>query len=189
MHQKPNSRSKARGKVGIGVERMAARYPFHAAILERFQIISDPTVETMGVQAFTDGVLLFYAEDFVNELPWDQFLGVLLHEVHHVLFRHIFVDLKAYPDRWARIVAEEVTVNEFVAEPLPDGVITLEDFPNLPAMESTAQRYRRLRCCKRRFVIGTRRAGSCSKITKNHGENISHRGPDAALSRNHRLDR
>jgi hypothetical protein len=50
---------------------------------------------------------------------WTSWSGVLLHEVHHVVFGHVVADPDDFPDRWARIVAEEVTVNEFVTEPLP----------------------------------------------------------------------
>jgi len=152
----------AKAKVDLTIRRAAARYPFHAAILERFQVAADPTVQTMGVMATANGVRLLYDEQFVLGLPNDQLLGVLLHEVHHVLFRHILADPKDYPDEWARIVAEEVTVNEFVGEPLPAGGILLKDFPDLPAMESTRQRYARLRQRKNRFPINGPGLGTVS---------------------------
>ena len=56
---------------------------------------------------------------------------------------------------WARTVAEEITVNEFVKEPLPDGAIILGTFPDLPPMESTDQRYHRLEQEKNRLPLST----------------------------------
>ncbi|MAD80300.1 MAG: hypothetical protein CMJ50_05565 [Planctomycetaceae bacterium] len=157
-----NGRDRAEGKINIAIQRLAEKYPFHASILEQFQVLSRPSVVTIGVMAAADGVLLLYSPEFVNDLPLDQLTGVLLHEVHHVLFRHILVDPKDYPDEWARTVAEELTVNEFVKEPLPEGVITLELFPHLPSMESTDQRYRRLKQESNRLPIGGPNAGTNS---------------------------
>jgi predicted metal-dependent peptidase len=53
---------------------------------------------------------------------------------------------KATPDEIhkARIIAEEVTVNEWVAGPLPGQPILLADYPSLPPNEDTETRYNRL---------------------------------------------
>src|SRR5262249_43486551 len=61
-----------------------------------------------------------------------------------------------YPDPWARIVAQEVTANEFITEPLPGTPITLDQFPTLPPLESTRRRYDRLKKVKirKRSPIG-----------------------------------
>jgi len=143
----------AEGRIKVAIGRMAAKYVFHVKIIERFVLCERTSVATMGVAATGADVLLVYNIDFVLSLPADQLAGVLLHEVHHVLFGHIFRDLAQFPDEWARIVAEEVTVNEFVPEPLPDGVIRLDQFPQLPRMESTDKRYDRLKRRKRRLKL------------------------------------
>jgi predicted metal-dependent peptidase len=134
----------AAGAIKRGILRLAGRYPFHARVLERFRPVASPPVGTMGVTASGEGVKLLYNPDFVLGLPADQLGGVLLHEVHHVAFGHLTLDPKRYPDRRALTVALEVTVNEFVREPLPPGGILLDQFPGLPPMESSDQRYRRL---------------------------------------------
>ena len=129
----------------MSIRRLMRKYPFHAQILERFRLVSRPEVGTMGVTVSGDAILLLHNPSFVLSTPADQLIGVLVHETHHVLFRHILSDPADYPDRWARTVAEEVTANEFVKEPLPEGAIKLEQFPDLPPMESTDRRYERLR--------------------------------------------
>jgi predicted metal-dependent peptidase len=113
-------------------------------VLAKFDAHACDTVGTMGVCARNARVLLLFSTLFVNELPYDQLGGVLLHEVHHVIFGHIYANPAEFPDRRARIIAEEVTVNEFVTEPLPKGAILLADIPDLPPLESTRKRYQRL---------------------------------------------
>lgn len=64
------------------------------------------------------------------------------HELNHVLFQHIFAPPAR--DRRARVIAEEVTANEWVIGPLPGHPITLALFPALPSNEDTDTRYRKL---------------------------------------------
>jgi predicted metal-dependent peptidase len=146
--------TQSEGKVRVAARRLAGKYPFHAAVVEKFKLVSRPEVGTMGVTVADDAVLLLHCPEFVLATPADQLVGVLLHEVHHVVFGHLWADPEAFADEWARTVAEEVTVNEFVREPLPAGVITLARFPGLPPLESTGERYQRLKRATRRPLIG-----------------------------------
>lgn len=123
---------------------LANRYPFHGALLARFRLVPSGTVATMGVRLVREGVELTFSPSFVIDLPDDELLGVLHHEVNHVLFGHLLVPPSNHPDRRARRIAEEVTVNEWVPEPLPGDPIVLADFPDLPPDEDTDARYHRL---------------------------------------------
>ena len=144
----------SKGKIEIGIARMVEKYPFHVAILERFKIVARAEVGTLGVTVSGKDILLLHNPEFVLNLSADELRVALLHEVHHVLFRHVLADPACYPDEWARTVAEEVTANEFITEEtLPSGVITLEQFPKLPHMESTHERYKRLAGIKKRPPI------------------------------------
>jgi hypothetical protein len=142
---------RAGGKVRMGIARLAGRYPFHAAVLERFRLQARPEVGTMGVAIGGDAVRLYFDPDFVLGLGADELGGLLLHEVHHVVLGHVTADPADFPDRWARTVAEETVVNEFIALPLPSGAITLDRLRGLalPARESTRRRYDRLRRVRR----------------------------------------
>lgn len=82
-----------------------------------------------------------------------ELVGVILHEIDHVVLRHPFLfPEQADPgpdfDLWAAIVAEEITVNEFVTLPLPGSPLRLAEFmaecPALEPLESTRDRYRKL---------------------------------------------
>ena len=158
----------AAGAVRVAIVRLAAAYPFHARVLEKFQLVPSPAVETMGVCATTHGVSLFYNRDFVRGLSADVLGGVLLHEVHHVVLGHLGLHTADFPDHWAFVVACEVSVNEFVKLPLPDGVIRLEQFPDLPPMESTLEWYRRLSRVPQnaRFSIGG--SGGSPRVIDDH---------------------
>jgi predicted metal-dependent peptidase len=136
----------AAGKIKLALIRLVGHYLYHAKVIEQFVIQSRPAVGTMAVTVRDGRIILWFNADFVLQTPADKLVGVLLHEVHHVALGHVTMDPKEFPDRWARIVAQEVTANEFVHEPLPgDSQITLELFPQLlPPSESTSQRYDRL---------------------------------------------
>ena len=144
---------RAEGKIKLALVRLAADYPFHARVLEQFRVQFMAGLATMAVTIRGEEPVLLYSPDFVLELLADELVGVLLHEVNHVVLGHVLADPEDYPDEWARTVAEEVTANEFVKKPLPKGVVKLEQFPTLPALESTAKRYKRLKKVRSRPLI------------------------------------
>ena len=158
---------RAEGKIGIAIRRLVEKYPYHVVILERFKVQARPNVGTMAVTVGGDDVLLLHNPDFVLGTPMAELAGVLLHEVHHVLFRHVLADPADYPDKWARTVAQEVTANEFVGEPLPGKPITLDQFPSLLPVQSTDERYQRLEKRVRRMLISV--PGKCEEPQQEAG--------------------
>jgi Putative metallopeptidase domain len=148
----------AEGRIKIALTRLVEKYVFHVSVLEQFAIVSRPDVATMGVSVSGDHLVLYHNPVFVLNLPADELGGVLLHEVHHVVLGHVTADPGDFPDELARTTAEEVTVNEYVKEPLPEGAITLKMFPDLPPLESTRQRYRRLKKARNRMSISKQEA-------------------------------
>jgi predicted metal-dependent peptidase len=139
-----NDVGRAAGLLQIALRRMVRDYPFHAHLLSAGRIEPDPAVGTMAVTVRRGEIRFLYTPAFVCACTLDELAGVLHHEVNHVLFEHLFADQANYRDREARIIAEEVTVNEWVREPLPSGAITLDRYPDLPVGEDTDTRYRRL---------------------------------------------
>ncbi|MBT3191082.1 MAG: hypothetical protein HN341_00855 [Verrucomicrobia bacterium] len=135
----------ARGKIDLAVDRLASDYPLHAGILAQWRIEAEPSVGTMGVGFRDDRLRLVYSPDFVESITLDELTGVLHHEANHVLFEHVLHVPKPDEDRSARTIAEELTVNEWVPEPLPGTPVTLTDYPRLPANEDTETRYGKLR--------------------------------------------
>jgi len=130
-------------------------HPFHGHIASGWRARPDATVQTMGVCWACGGVQLVWSPDFVNGISDMEVAGVLLHEVHHVVLRHMFLfpEHAAPPpdfDAYAALVAEEICVNEFVTLPLPGNPYRLEEFVQqnpkcgLVPYESTRERYRKL---------------------------------------------
>ncbi len=123
---------------------LCVRYPYHAPWLSLEQFRRLPGFGTMAVMR-RDGMIQYaYDPKFVAKCSGDELLGVLHHEVNHILFGHVDTDQAAYPNRNARMIAEEVTVNEWVPERLPGDPLTLASFPYLPPLEDTHTRYERL---------------------------------------------
>lgn len=145
----------AEGAIKRGEARLAQKYPFHTRVLEQFKVTAWPGAGTMGVTVRGGDLLLLHEPDFVLSLPADELGGMLLHEVLHVVLGHLALAPADFPDSWALTVAEEVTVNEFVGEPLPPGAVLLQDFPDLPPMESTRTRYDRLTRLTDRSQLGS----------------------------------
>ncbi len=141
------SGSVATGKVRLAIARMVAKYPLHAGILARWRLEEDAATATasIGFEAEKKRMRLRFSPGFVSGISMDELVGVLHHEVNHVLFGHVFHVPEPGEDGAARTAAEEVTVNEWVQEPLPGKPVLLSDYPFLPENEATETRYRRLR--------------------------------------------
>jgi predicted metal-dependent peptidase len=144
MNGSSNIHAEAGGMLRIAAHRMIAAYPFHANLLSASQFEADPAVATMGVTVQHGRLTFFYAPEFIVMCSFEELTGLLHHEVNHVLFGHLFDEPAKFPDARARVVAQEVTVNEWIREPLPGRPITLDQHPELPPEEDTATRYRRL---------------------------------------------
>ncbi|MBI4586917.1 MAG: hypothetical protein HY717_23135 [Planctomycetes bacterium] len=136
--------ARALGLLQEAAARLVSRYPFHAGILCRGQFDEEPLISTMGITVREGALIFLYNAVFIAACRLDEVVGILHHEVNHILFDHISADPRQYPDRQARLIAEEVTVNEWVPEPLPGDPITLAQYPELPPNEDTDARYRRL---------------------------------------------
>lgn len=126
----------------VALRRTLDRYPFHANIVAAGIFIAE-RVGTLAVTVRSGRLTFLYDVDFVLEQELDVLVGGLLHEVLHVVFDHVTADPAEYPDRRARIISQEVTVNEAIAEPLPTGVLRIDQF-GLPPDETTDERYQRL---------------------------------------------
>lgn len=134
----------ARGLLQLAIKRLLARYPLFGALAASWEVVWDRSIRTMGVGMGETRIQLFYNDEFVLRISLEELTGVMHHEVRHVIYGHVFTDAAHYPDAQARLIAEEVTINEKLSEPLPGKPIVLADHPQLPPDESTHVRYQRL---------------------------------------------
>lgn len=124
--------------------RMVKKYPYHAEWLSWNRWRERQGIATMAVTVRGGHVAFYYDERFVCRCTPEELEGVIHHELNHLVFGHPFVDPNEFPNRHARVIAEEVTVNEFIPESLPGNPLMLADFKELPPNEDTDTRYHRL---------------------------------------------
>lgn len=139
----------ARGLLEISQRRMAGAYPFHASFISRWKIYPSNLVETVGITLRGANILLLFNPEFIVKCSLAEIIGLLHHEVNHLLFEHLLIDPEKFENKEALIIAEEVTVNEWVKEPLPGSPLLLENFPQLVENEDTFTRYKRLSSSKK----------------------------------------
>ena len=128
----------------VTIRRLAHNYPFHAALISRWQVGIDEEISTAAVTIRRNDVHLLLNPAFVVQCTLPQLEAVLHHEINHVVFGHLFLDPTNYPDDDAFIIATEVTANEFVREPLPGEPVLLAQYPFLAPHEDTDSRYQHL---------------------------------------------
>ncbi|HRI52506.1 MAG TPA: hypothetical protein PLW65_20215, partial [Pseudomonadota bacterium] len=121
------------------------RYPYYAAVLARLDLVIDPTISSMGVSLHGRRFYLHVNPDYFSKAP-RFLLGILLHEVHHIVLGHLSNPRLAdatHDDLME--IAKEVSANEYIEEPLPDP-ITWQAFERygLRRGQSTRERYDKL---------------------------------------------
>lgn len=135
----------AHSRMAFGLKTMVHRYPLNAEWLSPNIWNRSPMVGTMAVTVHRGRPQFYYDADFVCSCSAAELEGVIHHELNHLAFGHPFLNPALFPNRDALVIAEEVTVNEYVDEPLPGSPLLLQDFPELPPLEDTPTRYDRLK--------------------------------------------
>lgn len=130
-------------KLKMALERFLSRYPLLGGILASWTIKMGET-DTMAVGYDGTELTLFVSPHFIENISLEEAVAVLHHEVRHVVYGHIFMTREEFPDEEAQVIAQEITVNENMPEPLPGSPITLSQYPSLPPDEGTIERYDRL---------------------------------------------
>ncbi|MCS6899152.1 MAG: VWA-like domain-containing protein [Myxococcales bacterium] len=121
------------------------KYPLYAGVLARMRPVADPSTNIMAVSFHEGHFYLHVNTDFFQTNP-RYLLGVLLHEVHHIVLGHLthpkFRD-PVHPDLME--IALEISANEYIDEPLPGGILLRDYEPlGLRPHQSTIRRYERL---------------------------------------------
>ena len=121
--------------------------PFYAHLLTALRRVYSTEVSTAAVSA-TGGSATLWVNPvfFLNELADRERIGVLKHELLHLMFKHPWRDTSNMPDSKLRNIAADLVVNQFVAPfPLPKGAILLSSFSGLEPDQSMDWYYKKLR--------------------------------------------
>jgi predicted metal-dependent peptidase len=145
------------------------RYPFYAGVLARLQVVPTQTVQSMAVAVrhMDDAqFLLLYNEPYFDLFP-EFFVGILRHEVNHILCGHL-THSKFHRVAFPRVMeaAMELTANEYIDEPMPSDGFALKDFAEfgIGPDQSTLERYVILRQALRDGCLNMQRLWRCHSL-------------------------
>lgn len=113
---------------------LAFEEPFYCHILQGLQVREDPGIDTLGVGLRKGFVVLFINPVFLLDVLRERSVrvGVLKHELLHVIFSHLTRLDPQKHDPHIYGIAADLVVNQYVAPwPLPDGAVTLERFKDM----------------------------------------------------------
>lgn len=105
-------------------------YLFYAHIIAQCKVIFDTEIQApAGINFMHDHYNLYINPELFNELPIEHRLGVLKHEMLHVIYLHVF--RKDDRDHQAFNYATDCAINQHIdLKHLPDDCITPANFPS-----------------------------------------------------------
>lgn len=114
---------------------------FYAHVIASLTRVFESRIETMAVSFKSDRLFLTINPDFfLHKLSEPERVGVLKHEVLHILFKHLFRGKRKNP--FLENVAADLVVNQYVDPwPLPEGAILLTSFPELNLLKGQTMEY------------------------------------------------
>jgi predicted metal-dependent peptidase len=108
--------------------------PFFGTLALRLKIqeIDHPKIPVMG----TDGITLYYNAEAVRKMPQPEVIGVVMHEVLHCAFQHMFRRRHRDNDKWNR--AADYVINSIILKErysLPESRLFNSKYDNMSAEE------------------------------------------------------
>ena len=131
------------------------RYPYHLRQVLRWQHEPTPGLNTLGVEKRKNHYVLLYDPSYVAATALPRLVGVLLHEIHHIVLGHADTNRRRFADPEVYLAACELSANEYIIELLPGQPLRLSSFLkfNFPPGERTLRRYKRLLALKRAGLL------------------------------------
>jgi predicted metal-dependent peptidase len=118
------------------VYRLLDSEPFFAALSRTIEKRASTSIPTAGVRVNPDTAQfeMLYNPDFFDSLPEEQVLGVLKHEMYHLIFEHVTSRKPEGINHMKWNVAADLAINSHLQGELPDnccmpGVGPFEDLP------------------------------------------------------------
>ena len=103
--------------------KLLVKYPTFGSIIANLDFQPSNSIDTAG----TDGKVLLYNPDFLNNLNENQQIFLFAHEVCHVAFDHIFRSEGKDKDTWN--TAADAVTNALLVQ---DGLTTIDGVVNIP---------------------------------------------------------
>lgn len=103
--------------------KLLVKYPIFGSIIANLDFQPSNSIDTAG----TDGKVLLYNPDFLNNLNENQKIFLFAHEVCHIAFDHIFRSEGKDKDTWN--TAADAVTNELLVQ---DGLTMIDGGVNIP---------------------------------------------------------
>jgi predicted metal-dependent peptidase len=115
--------------------------PFYGLLLMSLNKVWRKDLPTAGVCLKNINYELAINPEFWEELPANQKVGVLKHELLHIAFFHL-TDYDHLTNREIRNIAMDIEINQYIErEDLPEWVCTIDKFPELDLEPKKGTRY------------------------------------------------
>ena len=102
--------------------------PFFGSLAFEFPFIEDDSIPTWA----TAGAEIFWNRDFTDPLTVEETAGLIVHELHHIVFLHCHAVKKASIDHQTANIAMDAVINDSVRRDmtlaLPDGGIDMPEY-------------------------------------------------------------
>lgn len=133
-----------------------AKASYIGSVMQCLKIVPDTSCPTAGVTYHkpTKSIIMIYSPDFMSKLTREELKAVFIHEIDHILRKHIFIYNSQKinrPDAKRLNFAMDLVINQHVPN-LPEGALYIEHFKTkdgkpFPPHESTETYYDLLENC------------------------------------------
>ena len=110
--------------------RLLTAEQFFAALSRRMHKVRTTAIPTAGVRMNPDtaNFEMLYNPKFFADIPDNQKLGVLMHEMYHIIFEHVTGKLPPEGMNKMWNIATDLAINSHIMDDLPEaGCIPIED--------------------------------------------------------------
>ncbi len=108
-------------RLSKNIMRLSTAYPFFTTLINYMDFREDNSIPTMGVNR--EGVCV-YNKEFVSKLQESEFRGVILHEVLHLVYNHLYEDAINGKDKDLYNIATDLKVNETITKDISETTLT-----------------------------------------------------------------
>ena len=120
----------AQMKMSRGSTRLVVKFPFYGSVCLRVNVKPDASVSTMC----TDGKSILWSPDFVDTMDQEETVGVIAHEVLHIVLKHPLRRGNRDPLLWN--IATDFAINQILVDAdfkLPEGALIDPQYKGLTA--------------------------------------------------------
>ena len=120
----------AQMKVSRGSTRLVIKFPFYGSVCLGVRVKPDASVSTMA----TDGKSILWSPDWVDTIDQEETVGVMAHEVLHIILKHPLRRGNRDPLLWN--IATDFAINQILIDAgfkLPEGALIDPQYKGLTA--------------------------------------------------------